>query len=564
MSRHMQLPEGKRIHIYRSGDAFYKGVSVVVNPKCLKSFDSLLVEATTKVDATWGAVRSIHTPNTGTVVDCLGNLRQHGAYVAAGPMGFVSIPGGYENIGKAGVLRKVTSNSKVIHLRPTQKNDIYNVFMYRNGEAGKAVPFKFSKADFGNWEEALNKLSEKVRLPNGPVKRIYHLTGKILSKPEELVNKGSYVAAGSNELFKKVNYGELSKQEPEVGSGYKGSKYYKDPVKGSQNASQELPTGNNRTNSLGRKGRRKKTGKTKKEKEINGKKEIPSTELLTENENQWTEQEEEEGERDVEERGYEEEEVEGAEEGDDGALTGRGRPTSGARRRAASVTSSKVSTRRARSSRRSQARRSRQDESLEPNADTPEEGHERSYPKHKSSNNSYAIPKQIPESDFSKVDYLSLNGASQQNSPQDSPLTTPTNSKPSSPRDFNYRTQGQYSYPFHETIAEESEGELRSVHADRGPRGDSGLSMYDSGHASLFSDEDRPDSVFRAKQTHSRPRTRAVEVNYDTDDGGIYRSKKRADYSRGALEILDSTDTNIELPVDLMDPVEVQEEVYAT
>ncbi|XP_037792762.1 uncharacterized protein LOC119588126, partial [Penaeus monodon] len=54
----------------------------------------------------------------------------------------------------------------------------------------------------------------------------------------------------------------------------------------------------------------------------------------------------------------------------------------------------------------------------------------------------------------------------------------------------------------------------------------------------------------------SRPVTRAREVDYDTDDGGVYRAKTRGDYSRGAKEILDSTDTKIELPVDFFDATE--------
>lgn len=50
-----------------------------------------------------------------------------------------------------------------------------------------------------------------------------------------------------------------------------------------------------------------------------------------------------------------------------------------------------------------------------------------------------------------------------------------------------------------------------------------------------------------------------MEVDYDTDDGGVYKAKHRSDYA--AQEVLDSSATNIELPVDLVDAAEVQEDI---
>lgn len=48
-----------------------------------------------------------------------------------------------------------------------------------------------------------------------------------------------------------------------------------------------------------------------------------------------------------------------------------------------------------------------------------------------------------------------------------------------------------------EEMEEEEEVDWRS---GEGERARSRLSVFDSGHASLLSDEDRPDSVFRAKR----------------------------------------------------------------
>nr|XP_053633965.1 sarcoplasmic reticulum histidine-rich calcium-binding protein-like [Cherax quadricarinatus] len=282
-----------------------------------------------------------------------------------------------------------------------------------------------------------------------------------------------------------------------------------------------------------------------------------------ESEHPWREHKglENEDEGNVEEKGYEEED--GEDEDGEGARRKKEGPASSSHGRAHTVTSSKVSSRRTKgstkSSRRNQTRHSKHT--------SPEDHVETHVSDLEFSVVPYGIPKQIPESDFANVDYYRLRHFSQPNSSQHSPLNTPSHSQPSSPQNHNYSSRGQHGYSFHEAI-EEDTGEvipsLAAVHATRGHSAESGHSVYDSGNASLFSDDDRPDSVFKAKNRHSRPITRAIEVNYDTDDGGVYRSKKRADYSRGALEILDSTDTKIELPVDMIEPVEIQEEVYAT
>lgn len=52
-----------------------------------------------------------------------------------------------------------------------QRKEIYNVEIYKNGDPGRALPYRFTKTDFTNWDQALARLSEKLRLPHGPVKR---------------------------------------------------------------------------------------------------------------------------------------------------------------------------------------------------------------------------------------------------------------------------------------------------------------------------------------------------------------------------------------------------------
>jgi hypothetical protein len=53
---------------------------------------------------------------------------------------------------------------------------------------------------------------------------------------------------------------------------------------------------------------------------------------------------------------------------------------------------------------------------------------------------------------------------------------------------------------------------------------------------------------------------RSVEVDYDTDESGFYRAKSSRPETSGAREILDSSRTKVDLPVDLMPDEEVTEE----
>ncbi|XP_042236805.1 doublecortin domain-containing protein 2-like [Homarus americanus] len=579
MSRHLELPTGKKIHIYKSGDTFYKGVNIVVNPKHYKKMDTLLAEATSKVDPVWGAIRTLHTPNTGTVVENLEGLRRQGAYVAAGPKGFVSIPGGYESIGKPRPMKNLAKLGKPIRNRPVQKNEKFDVNIYKNGEKNKSIPFKFSKSDFSNWDQALHRLSEKVRLSHGPVRRIYHLSGKILKKPEEIVNKGTYVVSAANELFRKVNYGQPD-GDIHVGSGYRGSNYYKGPAKTSRRNSQTSLKQTQQTRNNNKKhkqppGRRRDSKKSNNGEEIRGEGEETVRWRTPEEREERDERQYEEGleadeaERKYEkeeegqgvhdeEKGYDEEGEEEEEEYADNRRKTRGRSTNSTRRRPPSVTSSKVSTRRATgtsksrrdtnhsyTSRRRQTAPSRSNSPTDERLESPEEVTNRSHSTRtdqstghsytsrrrqttasrtnspeetESTRTPYNFPQEIPEGDTLSVDYINLQGQSQ------SPVTPPASSHPTTPQNLlSYRSRGDSGFHFHETITEESEEDVREspVHLklDRGLRAESRLSLYDSGHASLLSDEDRPDSVFRAK---SRTYSSSKKV-----DGEAYRKKKK-------------------------------------
>ena len=53
--------------------------------------------------------------------------------------------------------------------------------------------------------------------------------------------------------------------------------------------------------------------------------------------------------------------------------------------------------------------------------------------------------------------------------------------------------------------------------------------------------------------------SRTVEVDYDTDGSGLYRAKHHDDLD--AKEIMDSSKTGIDLPLDQVEADEVEEEM---
>ena len=58
---------------------------------------------------------------------------------------------------------------------------------------------------------------------------------------------------------------------------------------------------------------------------------------------------------------------------------------------------------------------------------------------------------------------------------------------------------------------------------------------------------------------------RAVEVDYDTDESGLYRAKGANEYAKNAPIVMDSSSTKINTPVEMMEAREIDdEEFYST
>ena len=58
---------------------------------------------------------------------------------------------------------------------------------------------------------------------------------------------------------------------------------------------------------------------------------------------------------------------------------------------------------------------------------------------------------------------------------------------------------------------------------------------------------------------------RTVEVDYDTDESGLYRAKGENSFSKNAPIIMDSSTTKVNTPIELIEAKEIDdEEFYAT
>lgn len=84
LSARRPLPPTKTVVIYRNGDAFFPGRKFVVNQRQTSTFDSFLSSVTLGIEASFGAVRNIYTPQEGHRILDMDHLQHGEKYVAAG------------------------------------------------------------------------------------------------------------------------------------------------------------------------------------------------------------------------------------------------------------------------------------------------------------------------------------------------------------------------------------------------------------------------------------------------------------------------------------------------
>ena len=81
---HGGVNPAKKVTIYSNGDKHFSGKPFVINPRTTRNFDSFLNHVTVTLKPSFGAVRSIRTPDHGSEVTDLDHLESGQAYVAGG------------------------------------------------------------------------------------------------------------------------------------------------------------------------------------------------------------------------------------------------------------------------------------------------------------------------------------------------------------------------------------------------------------------------------------------------------------------------------------------------
>jgi hypothetical protein len=87
----LSLEYGKSIKLLRNGDEFYRGQKYVINSRKYRYFDVFLDDISDKMNAQFGAVRTIHTPVNGHRVKNLDEMEDGKTYVAAGSGRFIRL-----------------------------------------------------------------------------------------------------------------------------------------------------------------------------------------------------------------------------------------------------------------------------------------------------------------------------------------------------------------------------------------------------------------------------------------------------------------------------------------
>ncbi|XP_076999860.1 doublecortin domain-containing protein 2 isoform X2 [Tamandua tetradactyla] len=172
-SSHLSQPLVKSVLVYRNGDPFFAGRRVVIHEKKVSSFDVFLKEVTGGVQAPFGAVRNIYTPQNGHRIRKLDQLQSGANYVAGGQEAFKKL--NYLDIGETKKRPMDLVNSEVKPVIHSRIN----------------VSARFRKP-----------LQEPCTI------LLYTLEGKLVESGAELENGQFYVAVGRDK-FKKLPYSEL-------------------------------------------------------------------------------------------------------------------------------------------------------------------------------------------------------------------------------------------------------------------------------------------------------------------------------------------------------------------
>ncbi|XP_071803944.1 uncharacterized protein [Asterias amurensis] len=207
-------PPARHVQLYKNGDKFYPPKRVIVNFKHTRTMDAFLDNLTTREKPAFGAIRKLYTPVQGHSVKSLDSLEDNKVYVFSGPGRFVDLK--YGSLGGNDRRKRLTqqrpihpvghSNIRVSAKYIKRQEGPKVVYVFRNGEdLNPAVRVLLHKSQTASMLNILDHITNKVALTNGAVRKLYHMSGKLVADGTELENEHSYVAAGI-EKFKKRGY----------------------------------------------------------------------------------------------------------------------------------------------------------------------------------------------------------------------------------------------------------------------------------------------------------------------------------------------------------------------
>jgi hypothetical protein len=214
----------RQVHLYKNGDKFYTPKRVIINSKQTRTLDAFLDNLTTREKPSFGAIRRLYTPVQGHSVNSLELLENNKFYVFSGAERFVDLK--YGKVGISDIRKRKPPNRQI---KPVGHSNIRVsakcikrqegpkvVHVFRNGEdQSPAVRVLLHKNQLLSMIHILDHITNKVALTNGAVRKLYHMSGKLVTEGTELENEQCYVAAGI-EKFKKRGYDKqnLSQTSP--------------------------------------------------------------------------------------------------------------------------------------------------------------------------------------------------------------------------------------------------------------------------------------------------------------------------------------------------------------
>ncbi|KAL6477932.1 hypothetical protein MHYP_G00137670 [Metynnis hypsauchen] len=207
-----QPPATKTIVVYRNGDAFYPGKRFVINQRHTATFESFLSSVTRAIEAPFGAVRNIYTPEEGHRVLALEQFLHGERYVAAGTerlkkLDYCRITAKRPQRKEKKQIRPVVHSKIIVPARWRKNiNEPCTINVFTNGDV--FVPparILLPKYTLTSWEMVLAMVTEKVNLRTGAVHRLCMLDGTPLLGAAELENNHYYVAVGA-EKFRPLSY----------------------------------------------------------------------------------------------------------------------------------------------------------------------------------------------------------------------------------------------------------------------------------------------------------------------------------------------------------------------